>query len=411
MNNDKQLDTLAKEVIRFLKKWGLWEGTSIFTNGSRFTYTSDHQKHYKGICNVDFSKNVDSEEYLTGLIGGDDSEEDNKKRCLANSEHIFDMTYEGPLYKFLRLDKYEVKKGDIEEKAWDYIFEHTDILDKLLYEKYECLNANDLYRVFMEDIFDNPEYSAWDPLLFDTWKEYQEFVNGEAYPDGKEKKLANYLRYETYGDYLNVLDRAEKLRAKDIEPLWNAMVNTVKREFVADCGSDGAIKINIPEMVGHVYSEFRNIFYRYGLQYEFDDEWSLSCYKESVKDYVMFILKYNKEPDHNMHILHNFIEAWGMTKEGEIIEFVDDLAVRDYVWNFERDTGEDWLKESISWRCTSKYEWIQTDVRVKADYVEMYKSLCRRGRSKYKIMELMSEVIKERKRGDFKILNMDQIII
>ena len=101
MNNDKQLDTLAMEVIRFLQKWGLWEGTSIFTNGNRFTYTGNHQKNYKGICNVDFSKDIDPEEYLTGLIGSDDHEEGNKKKCLANPEHIFDMTYEGPLQMLL----------------------------------------------------------------------------------------------------------------------------------------------------------------------------------------------------------------------------------------------------------------------------------------------------------------------
>ncbi len=50
------METLAMEVIRFLQKWGLWEGTSIFTNGDRFEYTGDPQKDYKGICNVDYSK-------------------------------------------------------------------------------------------------------------------------------------------------------------------------------------------------------------------------------------------------------------------------------------------------------------------------------------------------------------------
>ena len=279
MEKNKQMDTLAMEVTRFLQKWGLWEGTSIFTNGNRFSYTGDHQKNYKGICNVDFSKDIDPEEYMTGLIGSADPEEGNKKKCLANPEHIFDMTYEGPLCMLLKYGEYEVRKADIGEKAWDYIFEHTDILDEYLYAKYECLNAAGLHRQIMEDIFENQEYSAWDPLVFDTWEEYQEFSNGEAYPDGEEKKLPNYLRYETYGDYLKVLEKAERLSVKDVEPLWKTMVNKAKKEFIAYSGLDGNLKISIPGIAGHVYSEFRNIFTRYGLWFEFEFDWSLSCYK------------------------------------------------------------------------------------------------------------------------------------
>ena len=280
MEKNKQMETLAMEVMRFLQKWGLWEGTSIFTNGNRFTYTCDHQKGYKGIYNVDFSKDIDPEEYLTGLIGSADPQERNKKKCLTNPEHIFDMTYEGPLYMLLRNDEYEVRKADIGEKAWNYIFEHTDILNDYLYEKYECFNADDLCKLTMEDFFENPECNAWDPLVFDTWEDYQVFVNGEAYPDGEEKKVPNYLRYGTYQDYLTIFEKTENLTVKDVRHLWNAMVNTAKREFVADCGSDGNAKINISGISGHVYSEFKNIFCRYGLWYEFEFDWSLSCYRE-----------------------------------------------------------------------------------------------------------------------------------
>ncbi len=393
MEKNKQMDTLAMEVTRFLQKWGLWEGTSIFTNGNRFTYTGDHQKNYKGICNVDFSKDIDPEEYLTGLIGSDDPKEGNKKKCLANPEHIFDMTYEGPLQMLLRHDEYEVRKADIEEKAWDYIFEHTDILDEHLYEKYECLNAADFHKKIMEDIFENPEYSAWDPLVFDTWKEYQEFVNGEAYPDGEEKKLANYLRYETYGDYLKVLEKAEKLSVKDVEPLWRAMVNKAKKEFIADCGPDGNEKINIPGIAGHVYSEFANIFSRYGLWFEFEFDWSLSCYRKREMDYVMFITKSDVEPDFNMHYVHSFIEAWGLTEEGEIIEFIDKYAVWHYVRNSGREYDADW-SEYHHQHWNPKNELIQTNVYVRPDHAEMYKFLCRRGRSKQKVMELMADELK-----------------
>ena len=114
-------------------------------------------------------------------------------------------------------------------------------------------------------------------------------------------------------------------------------------------------------------------------------------------DYVMFIVKSDVEPDFNMHYVHNFIEARGMAKEGEIIEFADNHAVWDYVRNSGRENGEDWSEYRTQY-WTSKHEWIQTNVMVKPELVEMYKSLCKRGRSKFRIMELMSDVI--RTKGD-----------
>ncbi len=396
MNNENKMEILAKEVIRFLQEWGLWEGTGILTNGMRFEYTDDHQKNYKGICNVEFIKNVDPKDYMTGLIASADPEECNKKMCLANPEHLFDMTYEGPLYMLLRLDEYEVRKADIGEKAWDYIFEHTDILDEFLYEKYECLNAEDLLNVIKEYFFDDPEHNDWDPLVFDTWEDYQKFVNGEAYPDGEEKKIPNYLRYGTYHDYLTIYEKTEEMTVKDVEPLWRTMVRKAKKEFTEDFGEDGNMKINIPGIAGYVYSQFRDIFSRYGLWYEFEFGWSLSCYEQCVKDYVMFIVKSSIRPDFNMNYTHDLIEAWGMTDDGEVICFADDHAVWDYVRSSERESSEDWSKyrsQYDHWIPGVRFESLWTDVWVRPDHTKLYESFSRRGRSKKRVMELMSSVL------------------
>ena len=91
-------------------------------------------------------------------------------KSYSNPEHIFDIVYEGPLYMLLRHDEYEVKKSDISEEAWEYIFKHTDILSDKVMDWYDCMDVTDLLDQIVMDKFDNPEYSEWDPLVFDTWE-------------------------------------------------------------------------------------------------------------------------------------------------------------------------------------------------------------------------------------------------
>ena len=201
-------------------------------------------------------------------------------RSFSNPEHILDMVYEGPLYMLLTHDTYETRKSEISEDAWEYIFEHTDILDDFLYEKYECRDASDLLTKILEDRFDNPDYTAWDPLVFDTWEEYQEFVNGEAYETGEENLTPTYQRYGTYEEYLDDMEISESLSVEDVEPIWKQMALGAKREFIRECALDETGIILIPEIVGHIKTEFDKIFDRYGLWYDFGFSWSLTCYKK-----------------------------------------------------------------------------------------------------------------------------------
>ncbi|MCR5323082.1 MAG: hypothetical protein K6E85_07425 [Lachnospiraceae bacterium] len=279
MENSK-MQEMVSDLIRFLQKWGLWSDTTILANGNRYSYSSDRTCGYGVFHYVEYEENVKPEDYTSGITQQRDSDGKLVWRSFSNPEHILDMVYEGPLCMLLSYDTYETKKSEISEEAWEYIFDHTDILDEYLYEKYECYDASDLLAQILEDKFDNPDYTAWDPLVFDTWEEYLEFVNGEAYETGEEELTPTYQRYGTYAEYLADMEMSENLSIEDIEPVWEKMVSDAKKEYISECASNETKIISIPGIAGHIRSEFDKIFDRYGLWYDFGFSWSLTCYKK-----------------------------------------------------------------------------------------------------------------------------------
>ncbi len=271
---------LVTDLIIFLQKWGLWRDTTILANGSRYSYSSDKTSRYDVFNYVEYEENVKPEDYTSGITEERDCNGNPVWRSYSNPEHILDMVYEGPLYMLLVHDTYETRKAEISKEAWDYIFHQSDILDDLLYEKYECNDASDLLVQIQEDKFDNPDYTIWDPLVFDTWEEYQDFVNGEAYEDGDKKLSPAYQRYGTYEEYLADMEIAESLSVEDVEPIWDQMVSDAKAEYIRECDLDEEGIISISEIAGNIKSEFDKIFDHYGLWYDFGFSWSLTCYKK-----------------------------------------------------------------------------------------------------------------------------------
>ena len=108
------------------------------------------------------------------------------------------------------------------------------------------------------------------------------------------------------------------------------------------------------------------------------------------KQYVMFVTR-SKMYGFNMHTYFEFIEGWGMTTDGDIEEVPDRDLIFRCMREYERENGkllEGWFETG------SCINWIETRACVRDDHVEMFKSLSCRGRSKRKVMELMSEAIK-----------------
>lgn len=70
----------------------------------------------------------------------------------------------------------------------------------------------------------------------------------------------------------------EAITMDDVQPIWNEMVEDTKKDLMK-----GGL-INIPEVLGHILSEFDSIFEKYGLWYEICFDWSCSAYRLSDED-------------------------------------------------------------------------------------------------------------------------------
>lgn len=280
---ENKIENMVWELISFLKKWGLWAETGIFALGNRYAYCSDGEKTFRKLDHVEFAENVNPEDYTSGITEIRDHNGKYLWKSFSNPEHILDMVFEGPLYMLLWEEVYEVKKEEVSQEAWDTIFDHTHFLEDYLYDLYDLASVEELYEKVMEDKFDNPDYPAWDPLVFDTWEEYQKFIYGEAYKDEEEeRRIPNYQRYGTYKEYVEDMELAENLKPKDLQPVWEKMVNDAKRKFRKDGEMLSLQGSELGELSEFLRKEFDGIFERYGLWYDFGFKWSLTCYRRKA---------------------------------------------------------------------------------------------------------------------------------
>lgn len=146
LSNSKQnFETLALEVIRFLQKWGMWSDVRIFVNGNMYKAVDKKENVYKGLPYVEFTENINPDNYTTGYVFCDYDEEHYTADCFTNPEHIFDMTYEGPLYMLFNHDyEFSLEYQYLSREAWNSIFECTDILEDYLFDEYNISDADDL---------------------------------------------------------------------------------------------------------------------------------------------------------------------------------------------------------------------------------------------------------------------------
>lgn len=275
----RNLEELALDMIRFLQKWALWEGgVSIYTNGNRYAYSEDES--YQGAAHVEVMEGVSPEVCTTGLTRYVDSDGNPlcKERHFNNSEHIFDMIYNESLVLLLRYHEYEVRGCELSEEAWDYIFERylfeeRDFYIDYLYEQYECCDAEELlYRIQMNLLYPD-DYIDWDPLVFDTWEEYQNLVSG-----ADPSLTPHYQRYATYAEYQSILEGAEEMSVVDVMPLWEIMVEEAKERYKKECKRFCRDVFNLPTIADYLFGEFMDLFESYGLWCKLGSRW-LTCYR------------------------------------------------------------------------------------------------------------------------------------
>lgn len=307
------MEKVVMELIAFLQKWGLWRDVTIYADGMAYSYSDETRDTCMGLSHVMASVCEHPEEFTKGLLDLRNGGSNLTWKSYSNPEHILDMTFEGALYMLLRHDTYEgVRKEDISPEAWEYIFAHTELLQEFMSVNYDCASPAELLEKIKEDTYYNPDYSAWDPLAYDTWKEYQTLMNGEAYPDGEELLTPSYQRYGTYQEYVDAMERSEELCLDDVEPLWEKMRLDAKEDFVHG-GEDESVCA--PEIAGYLRAEFPQIFDRNGLWYDFGFGWSLTCYKKEDVQMENKMKEYLGSEYSNDH-LRNFCLYWMKARKG-----------------------------------------------------------------------------------------------
>lgn len=240
-------EKLTIEIIEFLRKWGLWECTLIFSDGNMYAYSDDKADAYNGMPYVKFEKNVDSTKY-TSRNGTN----------YSNPEHLFDMVFDSSLYTFLTDEDYEVNGCDLSDDAWEEIFQHTHLISNYTADNFEVFDAEDILErlVFSGDKDDS---EIWDRLAFDSWERY----------------LAENFGLENLNNISS--NGYQILSVDDVIPLWEKLSETAKNDIKKEYKSD---RLHLPEIRSYVIEQFNKIFEKYGLWYDFGFSWSLSCYKK-----------------------------------------------------------------------------------------------------------------------------------
>jgi hypothetical protein len=88
------------------------------------------------------------------------------------------------------------------------------------------------------------------------------------------------MRYDTYEEYEQDMEYFNYITVDDVMPIWDKMVAEAKQEYLRECAVSGDELISLPEVAGHVQSEFHKIFEKHGLWYDFGFGWSLTCYRK-----------------------------------------------------------------------------------------------------------------------------------
>ena len=304
--NKRQIDLeqLTEDMIRFLQTWGLWEDTVILTKGNKYAYTKDGNETFRNLRHVKVMEGIDPEKMMKGCTEEDDCQGRPIWRSYANPEHVFDMVFEGPLCALLGYEVYEPVKADIGEEAWNTIFQNdTDnsIMRDFLHKKYGCADAEEYLEKIQKEELD---YSEWDPLEFDTWDEYLEFI---GYQEPGESE--NIKRFRTYAEYEDYCELYCQTGVSDVEPIWELMVEDARKEFIKDFKRNERERICIPGMTSIVLHKLRNLLEGYGLYYNTCFTWSATCFRSQIKFFCIFASASLR----SLHRLVSFVEVFEIT--------------------------------------------------------------------------------------------------
>ena len=251
-------EQLARDIISFCKKWGLWKEVQIFTGGKCYTDIDgiDHMEYTKIEENVYVRAEPDPDPYLSGYMeiynhhveAGEEQTYEYKRCCFSNPEHLLDMTFEGPLYNLLNDGELTVWRENLSDEARKY----------LLREK---MKWDDDAAEFID------HYRGWDPVEYDSFEDYLELEDPPEFDD--EILHCNMEDFESAEEFQEYLYKAVSSREAVLEEYY--IMEEMKN---AGLYSDHDVT------AAYVFNQFKEIFTRYGLWFEMGFKWTLTAYRK-----------------------------------------------------------------------------------------------------------------------------------
>ncbi len=250
---------LALEIVKFLKKWNLWEGVKIYTGGWCYSVgcEDDVTDGISGLCKEPCSsEEVDI--YTSGIVGRD-CYGNIESETFANPAHLLDMTFMGPLSTLLNKFQYGVDLNDLPEETKEYL---KDELQYILVDSEEEDRRNEEYFAYME------RKNGWDPMIFDSYEEYLELERGDALElDDEETEHVEFASREEYQDFIE-----RSIQKREQQLLEELYFDTEDCEVITP--KEGWL------LAEYIHREFIELLECYGLWYEQGFSWTLTTYRK-----------------------------------------------------------------------------------------------------------------------------------
>lgn len=250
-NKETDSESLALDIVAFLRKWGMWQDVQIFTGGK--CYTDDH-----GELVVRDERHP--ENYLEG-VSHYDCNGHTVWKDLSNPERFLDMTFEGAFSTLLRHHHYEVKIGDLSDEVKRLIIPKTN----------KCIDEVD---ALMDEYLEG-KYS-WDPAEFDSYKEWMEFGEHpdiDSFIEEAQSHIDRKVEFSSREEYYDFLLRLEEIR-EDI------VTKYFEDEISEETYWDLEVFCDSGDYASMIIQEFENLLEKYGLWYDLCFSWSLTTYRK-----------------------------------------------------------------------------------------------------------------------------------
>ena len=297
-HSSEEIENLVVEVIRYLQDWGLWNLTKVLACGNSYTSDDDWegQDKFRGLFNVLVENGVNAQDYLTYYdeIGDID-------------DHVFGMTFNSYLEDMFNDGIYRASYGMIDDKIRNFIWDNSDALLKY-FDSGECGYGEELLTAILSEQGDDPKYSMWDPLKYESYEEYEK--DNDCIGSGDQDLTPAYTLFDNYEEYKKFLN-GDLTMLRDNPVLWDLCKRLAKYQI----DDDYMIEIEGGRVVAQFKSGLSDIFRKYDLSFDtYNSGWNSELVAIPIDEtYSMKREEQKKEAVERLKLL-------GVSEE-EIIEY------------------------------------------------------------------------------------------